>query len=155
MSAITVTTKHVPVEMILRDQAVTEIYIQDETVRRTSHGLLRGVWNQFEHIVGKRIKDSKIPDALLLDPIASPDVRLCLYEGRPHLENTETGALEEVFPPGFDISQILLVGNTSEYVWTPNTRHFRCRSQFRFAWLLALLESCNGQLQPSPSVHCN
>ena len=92
-----VTTKLVPIEAILRDQVVADLYVQDTMSRKAAHGLLRSLWDQLEHTAGARVDQSYIGNDLLIDLVTSSSLRVVSSEDGPLLEDETTGATHRVW----------------------------------------------------------
>ena len=81
-----VTTKQIPIELLLRDQEVAEAYATDKLTRSSSHGLLRTLWDQCEHLLGD-VSASKISDIVRVDALHGKDFEHVVVGDEPLIDS--------------------------------------------------------------------
>jgi hypothetical protein len=105
--------KHVPIEIVLRDQSVSELYILDKIERQASHQLLRAIVTQLEGLFPDPIRRSRLADTVRVGRLVNPDERRSRDAvGLPVIVNDSAGTSVPVFPPDFDLRSYLTVNNT-------------------------------------------
>ena len=98
------TSKQISVELLLRDQEVAEAYATDKLTRTSSHGLLKSVWDQCEHLLGD-VSASKIPDNVRVDALRGKDHEHVVVDGEPLIRNNRTGEMTENCPLCKELSE--------------------------------------------------
>ena len=63
-----VVRKFIPTELVLRDQGITELYVQDKLTRVSSFSLLRVVAAQVEAIFPDPLARGVLPNTVLVGP---------------------------------------------------------------------------------------
>jgi hypothetical protein len=92
--------KHVPMDVILRDQGVTELFVQDRMSRVSTHALLRALVTQMEDLIPDVIRRSFMPSNVLIMPFTDPDDHWVLLPGgKATIANSRTRNARFVFPP--------------------------------------------------------
>ena len=110
-----VLAKHIPFEIVLRDQSVSELYIQDKIARQSSFNTGRTLISQLEEVLHKPLERGFLQDDVLVMPIENPDeerpMRLAGgYEN--FIVNNRIGGRRCVFPSGFSLQSYVLMNHT-------------------------------------------
>lgn len=100
---VTVCGKSVPMELVVRDQQVNQLYILDKLERQASWALLRCIWSQAEVLLGKRITSSKLPVSILVDALTVPSDSVVDTVNGPMI-SSGVGVPRPVFPSDFSMS---------------------------------------------------
>ena len=106
-----VVEKIVPVDVILRDQGVTELFVQDRMTRVSTHALFRALVTQMEDLVPDIIQRSVLPPDVLIAPFSDPDDNWVLLPGgKATIVNARTRDVRLVFPQGWSPSNVFSLG---------------------------------------------
>ena len=100
--------KTIPFEMILRDAAVSELYVLDKLDRQASHGLLRALAFQLERLIPGGLGKCFLPQSWHIQPLTNmAEKRYRLPSGVIVIGNKETKQWRHVLPPGFNLQSVL------------------------------------------------
>ena len=106
-----VTNKCLPVELLLRDQEVADLYIQDRLTRESTHQLLRCLWTQCQHLLSSSLNESKLPNTLHIMPLTNAHEHWEPRDGQSlHIVNDETEVA--AIPQNFNLTDVLLIHHT-------------------------------------------
>ena len=111
--AVQVCDKNVPMELLLRDQSLTELHIRGKVERQASHSLLRSLVTAMERSFVDPISRGFLPADVFVAALDSLDhKRVTLGDGRIVIANTESEDVDEVLPIAFDIRSCFLANHT-------------------------------------------
>ena len=82
--------KFVEADHILQNESLRDAYIQDSITRQASHGQLRALWSQMEHMLGYSMERFRLPRDMNLRPCVANEVRVRARDGSVLLFNTVT-----------------------------------------------------------------
>ena len=99
----------IPLDCILKDQAVSELYVHDKLVRTASHSLLRAFWCQMGHLLSVPLETSKLPSTVRIMPLQDTDEILVDDAGQPEILNQRTGHRVRVFGVDYSFRAHLVV----------------------------------------------
>ena len=98
--------------VVHRDQRVAELFVLDKIQRQSSHAVLRAVVAQLCQLVPRPLSRSRLPSGVLLAPVVEAGQRaLKLPDHTLVRVDTATSSVLPVFPVGFDVSSLLIVGH--------------------------------------------
>ena len=104
-----VVEKNIPIEIILRDAAVSELCILDKLERQATHGLLRAVAFQLERLIPQGLARCWTPATWNLWPLTnSAEKRYRLPSGSIVIANKDTKQCRPVLPLGFNLKTVLI-----------------------------------------------
>ena len=96
-------SKLVSMELILRGQAISELYAVNKATRKAAHGHAVGLFAQLEDLLGPGLAvRCRVPDSVLLRPLAFGERYVRLASGVLVIVNRAVGSAQRVFPPGYD-----------------------------------------------------
>ena len=102
--------KTIPFEMILRDAAVSELYVLDKLDRQASHGLLRALAFQLERLIPGGLGKCFLPQSWHIQPLTNmSEKRIRLPSGAIVIANRETKEIVRlVLPHDFNLQSVLI-----------------------------------------------
>ena len=105
-------SKIIPLQLLWRDQDVSESFIHDRLERKAAHGVLRGLVAQMDGLLGPHtLHRSRLPATVRLDGFGTHET-LVFPPAGPHVFNRETGASTPVIPCDFRLQDRLTVCHT-------------------------------------------
>ena len=92
-------SKFVSMELILRDQAISELYAANKATRKAAHGHAVGLFAQLEDLLGPwLVARCQVPDSVLIRPLAFGERYVRLASGVLVIVNPARGTAQRVFP---------------------------------------------------------
>ncbi len=83
-------SKHVQMDVILRDTAVAELYIQEKMERKAAHSVMRVVVKQLEQVADKPLERGWLGDDVRVHALTDPNEELVqLASGKLVITNKE------------------------------------------------------------------
>lgn len=106
-----VVEKIVPVDLILRDLSVSELYIDDALQRQATHALFRTVVTQLEAVIDRPVSRSCLPDSIHIGRLEAGQVLVQLSDGSLVIMDRNSKQTTRVFPRDFSISSVLIINH--------------------------------------------
>lgn len=103
--------KLIPMELILRDLSVSEMYIMDSMVRQSTHALLRVVISQLEQVAANPVQRGRLPSDVHVGVLGADEVLVQLDDGTLCIVRPSSRSVKRVFPVGFSVRQLLIVNH--------------------------------------------
>ena len=72
-------------EVILRDRALCDLWVEDKLERVSAHSQMMTLVSQIEDIVGDSVEVFRLPEGIELRPVRAGEVRLVRDDGEPLL----------------------------------------------------------------------
>ena len=108
-----VTDKHVPMDLIHRDQSVCSLYIEDKLTRQSTHGLLKSLVCQLEGLVPDPLVRGKLAPDVLVQAHTSAAMETTVDDsGELMVTNASQHQQHPVFPETFNLSKLLVINHT-------------------------------------------
>ena len=102
-----------PIDLILRDLDIAELYIADKIERVAANQLLKTLADQLEDILPEPIKRGFLADDVMVGPLENPAFRRVLdASGAPKIRHLATGEERPVFPATFNVTDYVTVNHT-------------------------------------------
>ena len=133
--AVQVCDKNVPVELLLRDASLTDLYIRSKLERQSSHSLLRSLVTALERTFVDPISRGFLPLDVHVEALDSLDhQRVTLGNGRIVLVNTDTDDVSYVLPLDFDIKSIFMACTYRNHYLNGNPNCFQLKKIIKIQW---------------------
>ena len=121
-------------ELVLRDQSISELYVVNRMARKAAHGTGVGLFAQLEDLLGSGLPARcRVPDDVLLRPLTIGERFVRLASGVLVIVNRAQGTAVRVFPPAYDPRQHMYLNHTID------------RGSIGIA-VLAVCSGCRGRL---------
>ena len=105
--------KFVPIELILGDRILTDLYIQDSLERQSAHSLLRALITAIEDVFPKPLSRATLPVGVLLQSATNVlEKRVKLRSGVVVWVHSETRVVRPVFPEHFTCKSVFICNHT-------------------------------------------
>ena len=88
--------KKLPIETILRDQEVAELYVQDVLTREAACGELQAVWNAWQNLLQTDLEKCEIPNDWHIGPVQNTSQSIHFGPHQPYFKDDQ--GVVPVFP---------------------------------------------------------
>ena len=104
--------KLVPFDVILADRDLSYLYVNGQLERQAAHGNLRSLATALEHLLRVGIRESILPDDVLVRRLLMGEQRVRLHSGIMVIVNTRTEQVRPLFPLGWSCQSMLTINHT-------------------------------------------
>ena len=108
-----VVSKFLSMDLVLRDQAISELFAENKLARKAAYGAAIALFAQLEDLLGPGLgRRGRVPDGVLLRPLRFGEQYVRLAAGDLVVANRTEGTATRVFPPGYDPTGHTFINHT-------------------------------------------